>query len=214
MANANMKKRHYDNSARAAKALQTRDRIRDAAVALYLERSLDDFTLDDVAERSESTVQTVLRIFGSKENLILAALDELGAAGVPLKPTPPGDIPAAVSAVYDVYETIGDLVIGQLADERRRPALKPALDAGRANHREWVRLMFAPQLENLRGNARTQLLNILIVALDVYVWKLLRRDFALSRSAAEAAVRKIIAGVIDAENAHGTNSLAELVGRR
>jgi hypothetical protein len=53
-----------------------------------------------------------------------------------------------------------------------------------------------------------------VVALDVYVWKLLRRDFALSRAASEAAVRKIIAGVIDAEDGHGSNSLAELVGRR
>jgi AcrR family transcriptional regulator len=209
-----MKKRQYDMTARAAKAAQTKENIRDCAVALYRERALDDFTLDDVAERAGTTVQTVLRTFGSKENLVIAALARIGATGTPLKPTPPGDIAAAVSAMYDVYETIGDAVIGQLADERRRPALKLTLDAGRENHRRWVHLTFAPQLESFRGAARAQMLNILIVVTDVGVWKLLRRDLALSRASSEAAVRKIIAGVIDAENAHGTTPLAELVGRR
>ncbi|MGA2394947.1 MAG: TetR/AcrR family transcriptional regulator [Candidatus Lustribacter sp.] len=201
-------------TARRAAAAETKERIEAAAVALYRQGSLDDFTLDDVAERAQTTVQTVLRVFGSKENLVLAALRAMAAAGTPVRATPPGDVDAAVAAIYDVYETIGDLVIDQLADERRRPALKPALDAGRENHRDWVRQIFAAQLNARRGSARTQLFNILVVALDVYVWKLLRRDLALSRSAARAAVRTIIAGVIDAENSSGTNPLAELVGRR
>ena len=88
------------------------------------------------------------------------------------------------------------------------------LDQGRENHRDGVKTVFAPQLERLHGAARAQLLNILVVLTDVYVWKLLRRDMGLSRSAAEAIVRKMITGVIDKETAHGTDSLAELVGRR
>jgi len=195
-----MGKRQYDMTARRARAAATKERIEAAALALYRQRSLEDFTLEDVAERAETTV--------------LAALTAMAAAGTPVRQTPPGDVAAAVAAIYDVYETIGDFVIGQLADERRRPGLKPALDAGRENHREWVRQLFAPQLNSRRGAARTQLFNILVVALDVYVWKLLRRDLALGRSASRAAVRTIIAGVVDAENTDGTNPLAELVGRR
>lgn len=206
--------RQYDMTARRARAAETKERIAAAALALYRQRSLEDFTLEDVAERARTTVQTVLRVFGSKEKLVLAALAGMADAGTPIRPTAPGDIAAAVAAIYDVYETIGDFVIDQLADERRRPGLKPTLDAGRENHRAWVRQIFAPQLNARRGAARTQLYNILVVALDVYVWKLLRRDLALSRSAARAAVSTIIAGVIDAENTDGTNPLAELVGRR
>ena len=201
-------------TARAAKAAQTKERILKSAATLYRERALDDFTLEDVAEDARTTVQTVLRIYGNKENLFLAALARVAADGTPLKPTHPGDVGAAVHALYDAYEAIGDVVIAQLADERRRPALTVSLDAGRENHREWARRAFAPQLDSYRGSSRSQLFNILLVATDVYVWKLLRRDLALSRSASEAAVRKILAGVIDAENAHGTNPLAELVGRR
>lgn len=209
-----MGKRQYDMTVRRAKAAETQERIRNAAVALYRDAALENFTLDDVAERAGTTVQTVLRTFGSKEQLIIAALIDVAADGQPIRSTPPGDIAAAVHAIHDVYEAIGDFLIGQLADERRRPALRASLEAGRDNHRAWVRQIFACELRSRRGNARAQLFSILVVALDVYAWKLLRRDLALSRVAAEAAVRAIITGVIDAENDHGTHPLAELVGRR
>src|SRR5580693_9185589 len=64
------------NSARAAKAEATRARIRAAAIALYTDRPIEDFTLEEVAKRAQTTVQTVLRAFGSKEELVYEALDE------------------------------------------------------------------------------------------------------------------------------------------
>ena len=73
---------------------------------------------------------------------------------------------------------------------------------------------FAPQLARVQGGARTQLLNMLVILTDVYVWKLLRRDMALGRPAAEATIRKMITGVLEKERADGTDTVAELVGRR
>ena len=64
------------------------------------------------------------------------------------------------------------------------------------------------------GGARAQLLHILDVATDVYVWKLLRRDQALNRSAAEAIVCRMINSVTKTEGADGKDPLAQLVGRR
>jgi AcrR family transcriptional regulator len=209
-----MRKRSYDIAGRAAKAAATRERIRESALQLYIERSLEDFTLDEVARRAGTTVQTVLRVFTSKDRLFFAALELLAEQGVPLKPTAPGDVAAAVSAMYDLYETTGDLLIQRLNDERRHPALKRTLDEGRKHHRDWVKRAFAPQLAEHHGATRAQLFNIIVVATDLYVWKILRRDIALGRSAAEATVRKMIAGVTGTEELHGTNSLAELVGRR
>ena len=55
---------------------------------------------------------------------------------------------------------------------------------------------------------------MLVIMTDVYVWKLLRRDMALTRPAAEAIVGKMIFSIIEREDADGTDSLAELVGRR
>jgi AcrR family transcriptional regulator len=209
-----MGKRRYDMTGRAAKARATRAHIRASAMELYLQRSIEEFTLEAVAVRAGTTVQTVLRAFGSKDELIYAALGDMAAGGVFLKPAPAGDVRALVAAFFDIYESVGDLVMQRLNEERRRPALKPALDQGRENHRDGVRTAFAPQLERLGGAARAQLLTMLITLTDVYVWRLLRRDMGLSRSAAETIVRKMIVGAINQENTHGTDPLAELVGRR
>ena len=210
----NRKKRRYTMAARAAKAEATKARIRVSAMELYCQRPIEDFTLEEVAGRARVAVRTVLRAYPSKDELVYAALDEMAAGGVYLKPTSPGDIKAGVSAFFDIYETVGDLVLQRLSDERRRPGLKPSLDQGRENHRHGVKVIFAPQLEQRRGTARAELFNMLVVITDVYVWKLLRRDMALTRPAAEAIVRKMIFSIIEGENVDGTDSLAELVGRR
>jgi AcrR family transcriptional regulator len=211
-------KRRYDMTARAAKAEATRARIRACAVELFCGRPVEEFTLDEIARRAKTTVQTVLRIFSSKDELIYAALADMAAGGTFLRPTTTGDIKAAVSSFFDIYETVGDLVIERLSEERRRPALQPALDQGRENHRDGVKTIFAPQLERLHGAARGQLLTTLIVMTDVYIWKMLRRDMAMSRPAAEAIVCKMISGVIEQGETHGKdhgkNSVAELVRRR
>lgn len=191
-----LKTRSYDMSARAAQAAATRARIRQAAVALYTERSLDGFTLDEVARRADVTVQTVLRAFKSKDKLILAALGVLATHGRAMKtPAVPGDIAGAVAVIFDLYETIGDRVIQQLCDEHRLPALKAEMDLGRQGHADWVNAAFAPQLKRHSGKARAQLFNALMVATDVYVWKLLRRDQQLERPPAEAVMRQLIIGI-------------------
>jgi len=188
--------RAYDMSNRAAQAEATRERIRAAAVALYQERSLDGFTLEEVAERAAVTVQTVLRAFKSKDQLIMAALNTLALHGQPIKERAPGDVDGAVAMIFDLYEAVGDLVIRQLGDEQRLPGMKADMDIGRAKHADWVRTSFAPQLERHDAAQRAPIFSALMVATDVYVWKLLRRDQGLDRGDAEAVVRQLINGVI------------------
>lgn len=206
--------RPYTMTLRAAKMAATRARILGCAADLYMERSIDDFTLEEVARRAGTTVQTILRIHGSRDQLFIAALDKLARIGVPLKPTPAGDVAAAVGAIFDLYETSGDMILQWLGDERRRPELKKTLDEGRADHRDWVRLAFAPQLEACAKPARARLFNALVVATDVYVWSKLRKDNGLARPEAEAVVRDMIEAVVERQTNHGKVSVAELVGRR
>jgi hypothetical protein len=67
------------------------------------------------------------------------------------------------------------------------PALQPLLALGRKGHREWVETMFqAPEL-----------VPELVVATDVYSWKLLRRDQGLSREQTAAAIRHMVQAIID-----------------
>jgi hypothetical protein len=88
------------------------------------------------------------------------------------------------------------------------------LDQGRENHRDGVKTVFAPQLDRLSRAERAHLLTMLIVMTDVYVWKLLRRDMKMNRSAAEAMVAGMIRSVLEQGETHGKNSMAELVRRR
>ena len=212
---ANMKKRRYDMTGRAAKAAATKQRICDCAIELYCSRAIEDFTLEEVAARAQTTVQTILRDFGSKDELIYAALDQMARGGVFLKPTPPGDAAAAVAAFFEIYESIGDMVMRRLNEEMRRPALKPVLDEGRKHHRLGVEAAFAPQLAPLSGAVRARLLAALTVLTDFYVWKLLRRDMGFARTASETIVLQMINGVIQRESTDGkADPLAKLVRRR
>jgi hypothetical protein len=74
--------RHCDMPGPAAKAEATRGCIRRCAAQLYLARSIDEFTLEEVATAAGTTVQTVLRAFGGR--------DQLARQNLPGRPTPPG----------------------------------------------------------------------------------------------------------------------------
>jgi hypothetical protein len=78
------------------------------------------------------------------------------------------------------YEVIGDSILRILAQEERHPALTPLLEFGRAGHREWVATTFRRALEGLSPAARKRRIALLVVATDVYTWKLLRRDQGFS----------------------------------
>ena len=208
------RKRAYSMTVRAEKAAATRQKILASAVQLYRQSAIEDFTLDEIARRAGTTAQTVLRAFESKENLLIAALDRFARGGEMLRQTPPGDVEAAVGAIFDIYETMGDLLMQRLADERRRPAMKPALDGGRASHRRWVEQVFAPLVARRAKASRAEMLDALTVATDIYVWQKLRRDMGLSRDAAEAVVRRMIFGAAMREEMNGENPVAQLVGRR
>ena len=66
-------KRRYRMTARADAAAATRDRILDAAVAVFWERPLVDISLEEVARRAGVSLPTVIRRFGDKAGLFAAA---------------------------------------------------------------------------------------------------------------------------------------------
>jgi AcrR family transcriptional regulator len=151
-----------------------------------------EFTLDRVATMSGVTVQTVLRVFGSKQALILAAIGTFRQSEEPRFVGPSGAITAVIARLYDDYEEIGDRVIRMLADEFHIPGFSEMTAIGRQKHREWVTAAFAEQLAAHPARKRTRVLTALIAATDVYVWKLLRRDMQLSRQQTRAAIIELI----------------------
>jgi hypothetical protein len=79
-----------------------------------------------------------------------------------------------------------------LSQEDRVPGLRAFTEGGRRYHRDWVARMFKPQLAGLRGAARERRLTALVVATDLYTWKLLRQDLRLERKEAERIVCEMI----------------------
>ena len=186
-------KRPYRMRARAEAAAETGRRILEATIELHRERFFDQVSLEDIAERAGVTVRTVIRRFGSKERLIVAAAEE-GTRRVTHQryQVPVGDIEGAVDNLVDHYEEWADSALRLLAQEERVAAFRSITDAARAYHYEWVERTFAPLLAKRTGEARRRLLAGLIALCDVYFWKLLRRDVGLSREQTALAIRETI----------------------
>src|SRR6516165_6444535 len=68
-------KRTYRLGVRAEATAETARSILRATIELYAERFYDQVSLEDIAERAGITVQTLIRRFGSKEELISAAAE-------------------------------------------------------------------------------------------------------------------------------------------
>ena len=188
--------RTYRMTARADAVAETRARVLDAVVALHERRVSSDISLGDIATEAGVSVQTVLRHFGSRDGLLEAALERVTAAVEDERRADPGDVAGAVRAVVDHYELRGDGVLVLLAQEGSEAFAAQVTSNGRRMHRRWVQESFAPLLP--RGAAREEGVDLLVVATDVYTWKLLRRDRGLSlpktRARMEALVRAVLAG--------------------
>jgi len=176
-------------------AAATRERILDVAQTLLADPGADP-TLEAVAREAGVSVQTVLRGFGSKQGLVVAAIGTVRGTEQGLTDDPPRNEADSVRRIHDDYELIGDRVLRMLADEHRIAGFAEAAAEGRTRHREWVRVSFAAQLRKLPARRRAQAITALCAATDVYVWKLLRRDLGLSRPAAQAVTERLVRGAL------------------
>jgi AcrR family transcriptional regulator len=187
--------RPYRMTARAEAVEQTRERILQAAYEEWLALPYDQVTLDGVARAAGTTRQTVLRHFGSKDDLALAVVEWQRPQEESARQVEPGDVAAAVAQLVGRYEAMGDANVRLLELEGRVAPIDHLLAIGRESHRGWIETTFAPFLPR-RGKRREELVLALYAATDVTVWKLLRRDLQQSREDTEAVIRHLVAGVI------------------
>jgi AcrR family transcriptional regulator len=191
-------RRPYVMRARADAVAGTRRRILQAAFELSAEVLWLEIALADVAERAGVSVQTILRHFGSREALFEALRTFAHAQIVAERATPAGDAAAAVQVIFSHYEARGDAVLRFLGQELWDERVKQITEQGRRTHRAWVQAVFAPQLAARPSAGREALTDLLVVATDVYTWKLLRRDKNLDRRTAERRVRYMIDALLAA----------------
>lgn len=173
-----MNRRAYDMTTRAAASAATRSAIVQAALDVFEAERSFQVSLGAVAERAGVTVRTVQRHFGSRDELIDAAWSEAYRQVLRERTPPPADPVAALEVLVAHYERRGEVVLGVLAEEDDDPRARRMNDAGRLGHRAWVDEVFADRLP-APGPERTSLIDVLVVATDVYAWKLLRLDRGL-----------------------------------
>jgi AcrR family transcriptional regulator len=187
------KKRPYRMVMRAEAAAATRSRLLAAAWRNFSERPFEAVRLAEVASEAGVSVQTLHTHFGTKDALFVAAWGwRMAPEGARRDSAPVGDVRAAVRVLYDSYDQDGDAVLRLLAQEERIPAVREMGEAGRRWHRGWVERTLSPLLDDLSGAERERRLVKLIVATDLLVWKLLRREMGLGRKAAEQIVTEMV----------------------
>jgi len=185
------KKRSYDMRSRGEAASATRAAIVAAVIDCVAEQCSLAITLASVAEHAGVTVKTIHRHFGSREALLDAAWATAYDDVLAERTTPPDDVDTALRALVEHYEKRGPMMLGLLAEERDDVRARQICDSGRAVHRRWVRDVFGGQLPPDR---RAEYLDALLVATDLYSWKLLRLDCGHSK----ATVRDRMALTIEA----------------
>ncbi|OAN54844.1 hypothetical protein A7Q26_23135 [Sphingobium sp. TCM1] len=188
--------RRYRQTARAAAAAETAERVLDAFMARMECCWFDEIRLEDVASDAGVTVQTVIRRFGGKEGLLEAGQKAMEASINTARAVPAGNVARALDAIIIEYETMGKLVIRLLAQEERYAPIKATTDLGRANHRAWVYSVFAPWLEAMLPEQRLRAHDALVIALDIYVWKLLRIDMQRSTADLRDMMLNLCAGAL------------------
>lgn len=198
--------RPYRQTSRAEAAEETARQILAAFSTCMRSQWFDEITLEEVAEKAGVNVRTVIRRFGGKEGLLEAFVDDFIPSIGSDRNTPPGDVVAAIDRLMHVYETWGDSVIRNLAQEPRHPALKRLLDLGRQGHRKVTAETYAPWLERLAPSDRVRTLDALVAATDVYIWKLARQDMQRPRNDVAGILRTLVDAVLaqaSREASHG-----------
>lgn len=190
-------RRPYRMDARSAAAAATTDRIIDVARRRFATMAFDQVTLSDIATEAGVGVQTLLRRFASKEDLLIAVVQRRSNAIRTIRDASPLDDPAsAIHDLIDTYERFGDEVLALMAQETRNPVVAGIVRAGRDYHHEWVARIWGSFLRSLPRRDQTISNAQLVAATDLYTWKIYRRDIGLSRRAAEGVTVSLCSTIV------------------
>jgi AcrR family transcriptional regulator len=170
--------------------------ILDAVDALFLPSPGAELLLEAVAERAGTTVQTVLRHFGTKTHLLEAAARRgLEKVKADRAQVPAGDLAAAAAYLARHYEESGAMVLRMLAVEEKGPQIAQIAQDGRDMHRAWVERVLAPLIGALTGGARRRRVALLVAVTDVLTWKVLRIDQGLSQRDYQHSVTELLEAI-------------------
>jgi AcrR family transcriptional regulator len=119
-----MTPRTYSQSKRAEATEQSRRAILNAAQELFRDEGRFELPLDEVAKRAGCSERTVIRHFGSKEGLLVAAMGAAEREVMESRRAWPGDVAGSIRGLVGHYEEDGDLVLRWLSLADRYPLVR------------------------------------------------------------------------------------------
>jgi AcrR family transcriptional regulator len=152
---------------RERKRRQTRERLIETALGLFLKRGFDAVTVDDIAAAADTTKRTFFDYFPSKEDVIAAWQDDFGAtlaAGVRARPT---EEPWVMVVERAFIEAISSAATPQSIAVSRLVESTPALQA--RNQVKYARLeqtladALLERAKDERSRFRARLLSLIII---------------------------------------------------
>ena len=192
-----MEKRSYNQTKRAEATAAMRERIMQSLVELWLELELDSITLQAIAEAAQTTVQSIIRHFGSKDGLIDAVIEER-ASGIETTrdANRADDLDSALVDLVEHYERDADAVMRTLAISHSSVAAQKVVDHGMRVHRSWCSDCLGRFSSVDAGTISGITLDALVAATDIHVWKLLRRDLGRSKADVVQTMQHLARSVI------------------
>lgn len=186
--------RAYRMTARAEAAERTGERIVDAMLRRYAEVPYDRLRLEDVAADAEVTVQTVLRRFGSKPGLLVAAIEREFVRLTGERAAALGESPrSTLHSLVRYYEDHGTLILKMYAEAHQAPGVPELAARARAYHVGWCREAFAGALgEALDEVTRARRLAQVVAVCDATTWRILRFDGDLTSEETEEALAELL----------------------
>ncbi|RYB93090.1 TetR family transcriptional regulator [Nocardioides oleivorans] len=173
----------------------TRDRLIDAAFALFEERGFDETTVDDVAARAEVGRTTFFRAFRSKEDVIFPDHDAmLGAVSARLATATAATVEVAVTEaahlVLEHYVAEGPRAQQRYRLARNVPALRSRETAGLLQYQRLFRTFLDQWMgAGDRGDLRAELLaNAVVTAHNHVLRRWLRGTITADEAEAEFGV--------------------------
>jgi AcrR family transcriptional regulator len=179
-------RRRYEKRARAAKELQTRQRIVEAALALHGTVGPARTTISAIAERAEVRRATVYRHFPDERALFMGCSGAWRERNPLPDPAawaeiedPAARLDAALDAMYGWYEQAEPMLSSVLRDVDAMPVVAE-LQAARLAYLARVEDGLAPGW-GVRGRAARRLRGAIGLALDFFAWRTLN-ERGLSRA--------------------------------
>ncbi len=189
--------RKYNMSVRTKNAKATEKNILKATGALWIEYPIREITLEMIATKAGVTERTILRKFGSKEELYEAAIQHDVAGIQSIKDQAKiGDVENAVEVLMKEYTLTGLAAIRTLAVEFEFPIAAKILKKGRESHKAWCERVFSPFLPPDTHPKYPLYLGAIYAATDVNKWKLLHRDLGYSEKKTASIFKITIASII------------------